>query len=638
MILKSTSKIKSINYGIIIGGYISFIHFFYENIFLAIISAAVVAGEIYQLDLLERYFTKSERKKINQIIPHFGFIIVFMAFFQVIGGLLLTNFLSNFDFALYGLLILGSNILICIGFSAKFTANKISRAKTNIFLDAFQIVLWLTILFGIGGHYMLSSVALVIAFNRSFVNQWKKIRQKKMRKLVTDFGSKKEEIEKVLILEWLKIGKSRKDKILIGVLSHTIIILILNIYFIDINYVLYQLLNQDISFDFIFLLVIILVLFLTYQAIKKSWTKWSKILIPYSLICGLLLFYVINPKALPLYDGIMSLAPSYDYLKTLGLNLNYAPIYQHGAYIISTVISLAYLLFLLTILIEKKSQTINSYEKFSDCEFDATFEFFLKICIASIVIGCTMNILWSGIVLITYNVALLGLFFIVILSFIFLFLSVKDKAVELSYYVNRSLKSKLTVNAIVKNAVKNGRIRNFYTKKNLSRIICLGFVTIVISAGMTLFVTPPKEPMAFESYTPEFTIKKFMTIDGRNFSYGMQGFMEVNDYVKVNFTVFSNDTIEFYLKSTNGYSSNKTYVVGPNNNTKKEYIHLNPGRYQLIYYVIEDEDNDEKAIIHIDVTINPKKVFQFGPEFLPLIFAMFLFSTIRPSYLIAKMK
>jgi hypothetical protein len=491
---------------------------------------------------------------------------------------------------------------------------------------------------GLGGHYILSSVALIIAFNKSIIHPWKRIRKNKLIKTAKDLSNKKEEIEKIFLLEWLKTSKTHKEKVKFNILQNTFFLLIFNIHFVDLQSIIHGLNHGYIHGDLTFILIILLSLLLTYLMINKSWSDWRLIITPYIPLCSLLVYYLVNPTSLPLYDGLQMLIPSYDYLHTLNINLNFIPMYNYAILIITKTLPLLILLWLLASLIRKESHLLKGYEKYSEREFEIAYSNFLNLCIGIIGIGYVFNLLWPEFSFFLFFPLLFGLFFIIILSYIFLYITIKDNSIELAYYVNRSRKNKLSFKHMLGDAIKKKIIRDFYTKKQLLRFFLTGITTIVISISMTFFILPTEEPIAFESYSDEFTIRTFMSIDGVNYSYGMTGFLEVNEYVKTKLKVFSNDTIGFYLTSPKGFISNHTFVTGPDNETRTEYTNLQPGRYQLIYYIAEDNDSDNKGTIHMDVARNPKKLFTVGPELGPSILALYLFAVLRPTHLIARKK
>ena len=229
------------------------------------------------------------------------------------------------------------------------------------------------------------------------------------------------------------------------------------------------------------------------------------------------------------------------------------------------------------------------------------------------------------------------LFFIVgLMSFVFLLIVTKDRSLELWYYRGQRLKEPLSPARFLGWMIQKKKLNRRHSWPQLGYLVLVGVVALGLSLGMVKMVSPPQETIAFENASESLRVREFMSIDGENYSYGWFGFIDVQDYVSVHLKVLSNDTVGFYLRSDD-FVSTPVLVEGSGNETVKEYTGLTPDRYQVIYYIALDSDEDKEATIYMNVLRTPRKSYLIGPETLPLLIIWALFF-IRPSYILAKMK
>ena len=98
--IKSLLSYRFIDKYIIIFGYFSFIHYFYENFLFTFISLMVVAAEIYQTDLPSIFFTKSERNKIENKLRFYRLLPAIVIFITMFGFMMIINGIISFDYVI----------------------------------------------------------------------------------------------------------------------------------------------------------------------------------------------------------------------------------------------------------------------------------------------------------------------------------------------------------------------------------------------------------------------------------------------------------------------------------------------------------------------------------------------------------
>jgi len=637
MFYKAYNLGRMVNVSIIAGGYLSFFHLFYENLLFALLSITVIVGEIYQLDLPHLIFEK-DLEQFGNMHRYLRRLTVLMSFLQVAGGLLIMQGVLVLDssLALNGLILIFINILLIKHATDKMTQYKISRAKINRFGSATMTLSFISILLGMGGHIVLSVLAFLIAFNKTVVKRWNIIKKKNILKAALEVGDRKEVEEKGLLSGWTNLDKSKQENLLFGVLSQSIIVLMFNMPFIDLKLVVGQALSGYVSFDLIFLLVILVVLVLTYIGIKRQWQEWEKCGMPFVILAGLLVYLILNPTSLPLYHGFVEMIPSYDYLKIVGYNFSFTPMFKYLFSVVARALSFLFLGFLFSALIEKKHSLIRSYKQFPIAESKTAVSYFFLIAIGYLLISMVYQMMWPELMLIFYFIFSALLIIVGLMSFGFLLIVTKEQSLELWYYRRHQFKKSLSPTRFLGWMIKNKKISRWHTWPQFGYLLLIGSVALGLSLGMVNLVSPPQETIAFENASEAIRIRDFMSIDGENYSYGWFGFLDVQDYVSVHLKVLSNDTVGFYLKSDN-FVSETVLVKGFGNETAKEYYELTPGRYQVIYYNALDGDADKEMTIYMNVLRTPRKSYLIGPETLPLLFTWALFF-IRPSYVIAKIK
>ena len=637
MVIKSYYPRHIDNLFIIIGGYLSFVNLFIDNILFTIISIAVIAGEIYKLNIPKKIF-KNDYKKFGDRCNYIRNLTVFICLIQIVGGLMIINGILLLDFSLtfYGFILLFINILLLRDIKDKMTRHKVSRSKINKYGTTITILSNISLLLGIGGQMVLSTIAFVIGLNKTIVKKWRKIKKKNLSKIALEIVGKKEEEEIGLIWGWSDIYKSKQQNLLFGTLSMVLLVVIFNIQFINLRFIFTQAIEGHFSINIIFLSVITIVVFLIYIGIRQQWNNWKKCILPYVIFATLLFYYLLYPTSLPLYNGFIEMIPSYDYLGILGYNFSFSSVLKYAILVAAQGFSFLFLGFLISLLFNRKNYLIIKYEQFPIAESETAVYYFFSATIGFLIIGLVYNMIWSELYFLLYPMFTFLLMIFGIMCFLFLFIITKEQAMELWYYRCKNFKKSMSPARFLGWMIEKKKITRKHSWPQLGYLFIIGVLALTVSLSIFNFISPPEETVSFENASESIKIQDFMSIDGYNHSYGWFGYLDVEDYVYVNLKVFSNDTVGFYLKSDK-YESETTFVKGPDNETIHEYTNLDSDRYQLIYYNALDENEDEEMTIYINILRSPRKSYFIGPETLPLFFTWILYF-IRPSYVIAKMK